>query len=212
MTTGEARGTGGHHGPDGEGGNRRDGPADAQAAEPAAADLGARLRSSAAQWRADLGRGDLATERPAPETWSAVEHGAYLRDVTQLFRRRIEQTLRKSNPTFKDWDPRAAAGYGAEDPARVAYDLASAAGRTADMLDRVSGSDWSRPASGPGDRTWTVESLARHLLAENLRHLADVARGYRALRGDDDTGEVPDPDHPGPDETGSNGHAPDGPG
>ncbi|MFV0524343.1 MAG: DinB family protein [Acidimicrobiales bacterium] len=213
MTTGEGRGAGDHDGPGGEQ-DANDTPLPAaeytrRVAEVARADLGARLRASAAQWRADLGRGELATERPAPEVWSAAEYGAHLRDVTQLFRRRIEQALRKSNPKFKDWDhEKAAAAYGSEDPARIAYDLASAAGRTADMLDRVSGADWDRPAAGPGDRTWTVETLARHLLYENIHHLGDVARGYRELRGEDDPGTGDDPgDGPGPGPAAANGAA-----
>lgn len=177
-------------------------------------DLGARMRANAGGWRRVLGRGDIVHQRPPSDPdrgpiWSALEYGCHVRDVYLLFEERIGRMLSEDAPTFSSWDQDHAAvegDYQAQDPSRVGYALAVAAGRTADMLDRVSGDQWARQGRrGDGD-AFTVESLARYGLHDVVHHLWDAKQGYRAITAGDENGEEEDEDESGSDGSdGSNG-------
>lgn len=127
-----------------------------------------------------LGRGENVV-RQAPHgdrTWSILEYGGHVRDVFDLFEKRIRQMLKKRKaPTFRDWDQEAAAErYAAEEPAKVAYALASNAGKVADLLDRVGGDEWDRRGTRSDGAEFTVESIARYLLHDVEHHLWDAHR------------------------------------
>ncbi len=158
-------------------------------AELARDKLGARLRSNAAAWRAVLSRGDIVSQRPPddPErgpVWSALEYGCHVRDVYEIFGQRIERMLSENNPTLVNWDQDAAAQdkrYQEQDPSRVGYGLAVAAGRVADILDRVSGKQWDRPGQRSDDTPFTVESISLYLYHDVSHHLGDVEAGFKAI-------------------------------
>ncbi len=152
------------------------------------AELGPMIRSNAADWRSLLGRGDLVTERPPSDDgrviWSALEYGAHVRDVYVTFGDRLTTMLAKKNPTFRDWDQNQAAidgRYGDEDPSRVAYQLAAAAGKVADIVDRIRGDRWERTGSRSDGRPFTVETLVVYLLHDVSHHVHDVEAGYAAI-------------------------------
>jgi hypothetical protein len=153
--------------------------------------LGARLRANAAAWRAVLGRGDIVSQRPPddPErgpVWSALEYGCHSRDVYRVLGERLRRMLTEDTPRFADWDQDDAAReqrYHEQDPARVSYDLAVAAGKVADMLDRVGERQWDRPGVRSDGTAFTVESLAAYLLHDVQHHLHDAEAGYEAIGG-----------------------------
>lgn len=150
-------------------------------------ELGALFRANAATWRTLLSRDGLVERRPminGEPQWSALEYGAHVRDVYKLFEERVTKMLKKSNPTFKNWDQDAVAranNYGQQDANKVAYDLAVRAGRLADIYDRVQPDEWDRLGTRSDGSSFTVESIGRYCLHDVSHHVADVEAGYAAL-------------------------------
>lgn len=151
-------------------------------------ELGAQVRANAASWRSVLQRGDIVTRRPpdGPEgpVWSALEYGAHVRDVYQLFGERMRKMLKKKNPSFANWDPNVTAlkeDYQSQDPGKVAYALARNAGEFADLLDRVADDEWARTGERSDGSHFTVESLAYYALHDPIHHLWDVEQGFEKL-------------------------------
>lgn len=151
--------------------------------EPNALDrqeLSGRIRAVGGHWREMLGRGGLVTQPPhgGDRTWSILEYGCHVRDVFGLFEERVRLMLKKRKPpTFKDWnqdDTARAADYQSQDPAKVAYDLASKAGKVADILDRVDDTEWAKPGRRSDGAEFTVESIARYMLHDVQHHLWDA--------------------------------------
>jgi len=142
--------------------------------------LAGRIRAVGGAWRELLGRGP-AVERLRDDddrTWTPLEYGCHVRDVFKLFEKRTSDMLKKRRPpTFKDWDQEAAAvkgDYASQDPARVAYDLASAAGKLADLVDRVRDDEWGKRGMRSDGAEFTVESLTRYVLHDVEHHLWDA--------------------------------------
>jgi len=143
-------------------------------------ELGARMRVVGGAWRELLGRG-AAVERLRDgddRTWTPLEYGCHVRDVFELFEERTRKMLKKRKPpSFQDWDQEEAASkgdYATQDPAKVAYSLATKAGKYADLLDRVDGDDWSKQGTRSDGAEFTVESLARYALHDVEHHLWDA--------------------------------------
>lgn len=143
-------------------------------------DLAAQVRTAAATWRGLLGRGSMVTAAPTvgDRTWSVAEYGCHVRDVFELFEGRIRLMLKKRNPPkLKSWDPDAAAktgDYASQDPAQIAWDLASNAGKLADVLDRVGGDEWEKEGLRTDGAEFTVESIARYMLHDVEHHIFDA--------------------------------------
>jgi len=143
--------------------------------------LGARTRAVAGQWRDMLGRGTIVALPPHGETrsWSILEYGCHVRDVFDLFGDRLRTMVKKRKPpTFKDWDQERAAekgDYANQDPAKVAYELASNAGKIADLLDRLDDDEWAKQGTRSDGVMFSVESLTRYLLHDVEHHLYDAA-------------------------------------
>ncbi len=143
-------------------------------------ELGPRMRAVGGAWRELLGRG-AAVHRLRDDddrTWTPLQYGCHVRDVFKLFEERTREMLKKRKPpTFKDWDQEHAAttgDYAGQDPARVAYDLASNAGKYADLLDRIGGDEWGKQGLRSDGAQFTVESLARYGLHDVEHHLWDA--------------------------------------
>ncbi len=153
-------------------------------------EIGAKIRASAATWRGLLSGGDIVSKRPPDgdpnsPVWSALEYGAHVRDVYELFADRFDKMLKKKNPKFRDWDQNKAAvkgKYHKQDPDQVAYGLAVAAGAMADRFDKVSDDGWARTAERSDGASFTVESFGRYLLHDIEHHIHDVQQGYEQLR------------------------------
>lgn len=144
------------------------------------AELGPRVRAVAGAWREILGRGDGIVRRDpqGDRSWSILEYGCHVRDVFDLWEERTRLVLKKRKPqTFKNWDQEHAAadgGYKDEDPARVAYALASNGGKVADVLDRISDEEWAKSGTRSDGVEFTLEALARYMLHDVTHHLWDA--------------------------------------
>jgi hypothetical protein len=153
-------------------------------------EIGAKLRATAAAWRQVLESGDIVTRRPpvpdgASPRWSALEYGCHTRDVYRLYLERLELMLEKDGPTFRNWDQDAAAitdRYRDQDPTRVRYDLAVAAGKLADAYDRVGGKEWDRRGRRADGVEFTVATMGHYLVHDPVHHLWDVEQGFQAIR------------------------------
>ncbi len=151
--------------------------------------LGALIRANAAAWRGILSRGDIVSERPpvaagSSPVWSALEYGAHVRDVYEVFSARITEMLKKDEPVFSDWNQDVAAvegRYGEQDPGAVGYALAVTAGKLADILDRVSGDQWQRTGARSDGASFTVLSLATYMLHDVSHHVRDAENGFEAI-------------------------------
>ncbi len=143
-------------------------------------ELGPRMRSVGGAWRELLGRGAVVQRLRDDDdrTWTPLQYGCHVRDVFKLFEERTRDMLKKRKPpTFKDWDRDVAAttgDYASQDPARVAYDLASNAGKYADLLDRVDGDEWAKEGIRSDGPSFTIDSLARYALHDVEHHLWDA--------------------------------------
>ena len=133
-------------------------------------ELGPRVRAVAMAWRQLLSRG-AAVHRLRDDderTWTPLQYGCHVRDVFKIFEERGQLMLKKRKPpTFKDWNQEQAAidsDYAGQDPAKVAFDLATKAGKFADMLDRLDSDEWEKEGFRSDGPRFTVESLARYLL------------------------------------------------
>ena len=144
-------------------------------------ELGPRLRALGGAWREMFGRGQIVVETPIDDrrSWTILEYGCHVRDVLDLFEERIRLMLKKKRkaPTFKDWnqeDAAVAGDYASADPAKVAYALASQAGKVADVVDRVHGDAWEKPGLRSDGAAFTVESIVRYLIHDVEHHLWDA--------------------------------------
>jgi len=143
-------------------------------------ELPGRIRAVGGAWRQLLGYGP-AVERLSDgddRTWTPLQYGCHVRDVFKIFEKRARTMLKKRKPpTFKDWDQEEEAikgDYAGQDPAKVAYDLATNAGKFADLLDRVDGDEWTKEGTRSDGASFTVESLARYMLHDVEHHLWDA--------------------------------------
>ncbi len=162
---------------------------DDEALDPAA--IPAALRSFAKRYRAPLSRflpgedGDsLVRERPAPDTWSALEYAAHVRDVFGNYQRWIRQILAEDRPVLEGPAPDDLAverKYGDDDPAAVAEALAANAERLAALVETVPADGWDRVGLRR-DEERSVLLLARRAVHEGSHHLLDIGRGLRAVR------------------------------
>src|SRR5699024_5468630 len=115
----------------------------------------------------------VAATRPEETTWSALEYGAHLRDVCEVFRSRVRAMLLHEAPSYADWDQNQAAlegYYGTRDPVTVADELETAA---ADLLRDVAGltgEETERTGRRSDGFTFTIATLMQYFLHELVHH------------------------------------------
>ena len=119
--------------------------------------------------------------RPEPGVWSPLEYGCHLRDVLLVQRERALAARRVDLPSFPPMgrDERVEHdGYGEQELEDVARQLADAAQLFANVLDRLSDSDWTRGLvyNYPEPQERSLEWLAVHTLHEARHHLLDIRR------------------------------------
>lgn len=142
--------------------------------------LAARVRVVGGAWRELLNRGKVVQmlRDDDDRTWTPLQYGCHVRDVFDRFEDRARLMLKKrKTQTFSDWDQEQEAiksDYASQDPAKVAYTLASNAGKYADLLDRVHGEEWAKTGNRSDGATFTVESLTRYMLHDVEHHLWDA--------------------------------------
>jgi len=154
------------------------------------ADAIAAVRRFPKRYRAPLTR-LLANEddavlrrRPDPDTWSALEYAAHVRDVFGAYASRVRRTLDENRPEFDDPGPDELAQsrrYNEQDPAAVSNELAAAAELLASTLETVPPDGWARVGLRYGEER-TLEFTALRAVHEGNHHLLDIGRSLRAAR------------------------------
>ncbi len=113
--------------------------------------------------------------RPAPTTWSAVEYASHVADVMDLFQERIFLMVSEDHPTFASWDPDAASvEYHRRSPEQVASILRGASNRLGDVFESMAPHLWDRTGQRGDGTAFTVLSLSRYFMHDNLHHLYDI--------------------------------------
>ncbi|WP_395403054.1 DinB family protein [Arthrobacter sp. UC242_113] len=128
------------------------------------------------RWRSVLRRPD-ASERPDSSTWSALEYACHVRDVFNLFDRRLNLMLTEDNAQFENWDQDQTAvesDYANADPAVVSAELTTEGQQVAASFARVQESQWDRTGLRSNGSEFTVLTLAQYFLHDVVHHLADV--------------------------------------
>lgn len=157
----------------------------------AAADAPAAIRAFGRRFKAPLTRflrgedgDDLVRRRPAPDTWSALEYAAHVRDVFANYDRWVVQTLAEDRPLYDGADPDTLATegrYNELDPVTVADELAANAEKLAATIEAVPDDGWDRVGIRR-DEERSVLLTARRAVHEGNHHLLDIGRGMRAVR------------------------------
>ncbi|MEU7769220.1 DinB family protein [Nocardia sp. NPDC049190] len=137
-------------------------------------------RQTAVRFAVVLDRVDVR-KRPDSSTWSPLEYGAHVRDVCRLFDTRLGLMLAAERegviPRFPNWDQDATAvadRYDEQDPARVAAELAEAAGQIARLFESVPAARRALRGERDDGAVFTVESFAKYFVHDLVHHLHDV--------------------------------------
>ncbi len=150
-------------------------------------ELGAAYRRRLAGADGAPGREVLADHR-WPGIWSALEYACHIRDVLLAQRERLFLALVEDQPSFAPiYRERRAvlARYDAEDPSRVADEIATAASLIAWAFSGLDTAAWARRCiyNFPEPAERSVEWLAQHTLHEGVHHLFDIDRILSAEPG-----------------------------
>jgi hypothetical protein len=154
------------------------------------ADAIAAIRGLPRRYRAPLTRllagedDSVLRERPAPETWSALEYAAHVRDVFGWYDGWVRLTLAEDRPILEAIGREEAAvehRYNEQDPVEVAEDLARRAEALAATLEAVPDDAWDRVGLRHGEER-SLAFTARRAAHEGSHHLLDIGRGLRAVR------------------------------
>ncbi|HEX6151747.1 class I SAM-dependent methyltransferase [Nocardioides sp.] len=135
------------------------------------------IRDNATLWDVVLDTEDAAV-RPSAHVWSPLEYACHVRDVNELFARRLELMLTEDDPAFENWDQDDAAvvsDYGSEQPDKVAAEVTAAADAVASAYERVTGTQWDRTGRRDDGAVFTVDSFARYHLHDLVHHAHDVS-------------------------------------
>ena len=141
-------------------------------------DVGTMIRDNAAAWAEVLsGDPEVLRVRTRADRWSPLEYACHVRDVYELYDRRLTLMLEEDGPSYPNWDQDATAveqGYSAGDPAAVADQLVRNAEALASRFDEVTGDHWARTGYRSDGASFTVETFARYLIHDPTHHLWDV--------------------------------------
>jgi hypothetical protein len=146
--------------------------------------VAASLRENASTWPLLLD-GPLARVRPSDQQWSALEYACHVRDVFQLFDRRLVLMLEQDDPLFENWDQDQTAivdRYDQQDPEKVGLELQAAGSVLADRLDSVPAGAWTRTGRRSDGAAFTIETFSRYLLHDPVHHVHDVESGFEELQ------------------------------
>jgi len=129
--------------------------------------------------------------RPAPETWSALEYAAHVRDVFERYAGWVGVMLAEDRPALEGPSPDemvVARSYNTQSPTVVVEELVERAEALASTFESVPDDGWHRAGTRRGQEP-SVEVLARRAVHEGSHHLLDIGRGLRTVRaGATDTG------------------------
>ena len=146
------------------------------AAQVPATQVAERVLATLPRWEAVLARPG-AGERPAPGTWSPTEYASHVRDVFDVFARRVDLMLAEDDPAFDNWDQDVTAvehGYAGRRASDVAPLLAESGRSAAVAFAAVPDDAWGRTGRRSNGSVFTVETLALYFLHDVVHHLVDV--------------------------------------
>jgi S-DNA-T family DNA segregation ATPase FtsK/SpoIIIE len=128
----------------------------------------------------------LASRRPAPSVWSALEYACHVRDVFLIQRERAVLAQVQDNPRVArmNRDERVAlCRYDAHALPDVLGQLAMAAELCATVFDGLDEAAWARPLVYPWPEATErdVAWVGRHTVHEGEHHLMDVRRVMAAV-------------------------------
>lgn len=135
-------------------------------------------------------------QRPEPQVWSALEYACHTRDVLLAQRERLFLALVEDCPSFAPMHREqrvVLARYAAQDPERVAGQLAMAASLVADAFRNLDEPGWRRECvyNFPAPARRSVAWLGAHTLHEGEHHLRDVDRALAVAAGGTTAGPGP---------------------
>lgn len=122
------------------------------------------------------GGDEAIRHRPHEHTWSALEYAFHVKGVLGVFTERIARTLVEPDPELGWWDHESAVDDGMAnelDAELIVDDLRRNAENLGDVLARVDGVVWDRPAKRRGE-AFTVASMARFAWHETVHHRVDA--------------------------------------
>jgi hypothetical protein len=149
-------------------------------------DLGRKYRAPLSRFLPGEDGSALVRSRSAPDVWTPLEYACHVRDVLDVFARRVQRTLAEDDPDYGWWDHEAAVAderYNEQDAGAVADALAANAETFASVLETVPPDGWDRTGRRRDGEPFTVLGLARFAVHEGRHHLLDVGRGLRTARG-----------------------------
>lgn len=116
--------------------------------------------------------------RPSPDEWTPREVIHHLGDSEMTSAIRLRRLLVEDNPTIDGYDEAAFARRLTLDrPLDASLDAMRAARRTsAELLDRLSGSDWLRAGTHTESGRYSVEDWLRLYAAHAHDHAAQITR------------------------------------
>jgi hypothetical protein len=135
------------------------------------------LHENTRQWYAVLADADYAV-RPAPHVWSRLEYACHVRDVHEVFAKRVRLMLDEADPTFESWDQDATAveeGYDLQEPGSVGTELVERAAEAAAVYASVEGDQWQRTGHRSDGSEFTVETIGSYHLHDVAHHVWDVS-------------------------------------
>jgi hypothetical protein len=141
-------------------------------------DLPDLIHETTREWYAALADADCAV-RPAPHVWSHLEYACHVRDVHELFARRVQQMLDEDDPAFENWDQDATAveqAYDLQDPGEVGTALVERAAEAAALYSSVADDQWQRTGRRGDGAVFTVETIGTYHLHDVVHHVWDIAR------------------------------------
>jgi hypothetical protein len=125
---------------------------------------------------------DALRRRPAPDEWAAVEVVAHLADTEERALGRVRRMVAEEAPILEPFDPAALAverGYLELDATTELRRFAALRAAHVALLEALDDAGWNRVGIHGEHGRMTVERYETHVAAEDVDHLAQIAR----LRG-----------------------------
>ena len=131
----------------------------------------------------------ILRSRPDPDTWSALEYAAHVRDVIALWGSTLHLALIQDRPHLPLPEPDLAdrlatdSAYNRQDPVTVAHELSANAERMAAKIATIARApdQWDRIVV-IGNEEMSALAIVRKVAHEGGHHLLDVGRCLRAAR------------------------------
>lgn len=125
--------------------------------------------------------------RSSDDRWSPLEYSCHVRDVFELYQKRLRLMLTEDNPMYPNWDQDQTAldsDYIAQDASVVASQLMAGADALAATFDTVEGATWDRRGRQSDGAEFSLATFSRYPIHDPIHHLHDVAVDLATPIGD----------------------------